>query len=116
MNHLDLKVEVSEVKMSKRPRTLGLGNIVLNGFTSNISNAAKEFSGTPKMSFSKVSSQPRVLLKNSPSRSSFKQLKSHSNAHCRRNLNKQVDMVGLNVQFVNFESVQDCNFSQDLLA
>ena len=99
--------------MSKRPRTLGLGNVMLNSFTSHISNRPKEFSWAPKMPFSKVPSQPRVLLKNSVSRISFEKLKCLRNAHSSRNFNKQVYVVGLDRKLINLESMFVSNFSQN---
>src|SRR3990167_10184583 len=116
MNNLALKDEVSNnKKMSKRPRTLGLRNVVFNSFTSYISNRPEKFSGTPKVSFSKVSSQPRMLLKNFISRVSFEKLKSFRNTHSSGNFNKQMDMIWLNREFINLKFMFVSNFSQNFL-
>ena len=102
--------------MSKRPNTLRLRNVVLNSFTSNVSNAPKEFSWTPKMSFSEMPSQPRMLFKNSISAYLLKQLQGFTHTHRMRNLYKQMYMVGLYIKFINLKLVLRRNFSQYLFA
>ena len=87
------------------PRTLGLGNVMLNSFTSHISNAPKEFSGAPEMSLSKISSQPFMLFKDSVGRISFKELQSFRNTHNMRNFNKKMYMVWLHAKLINFKSI-----------
>ena len=107
MTLLALKGEVSmNKKMSTQisPR-LGRSNIVLNSFGSCISNASKEFSWAPKMSFWKNLSQPRMFMQKFVSGISLKQLQCHANTHCRRHFNKQVNVVNSNLQLINFESM-----------
>ena len=82
---------------------LGRSNVVLNSFSSCVADTSKEFSRTPEMSFSKVVSQPRMFFEKFKGAISFKQLKSHTNAHRRGHLNKQVDVVNSDVEFINFE-------------
>ena len=113
MNLLGLKSEVSR-EMEKLPSTLGRSNIMLYGFASYISNAPKELSWTPEMSFSKVSSQPLMLFKDSISRITLKQLQSSSNAHRIRNLNKKMYMIRLNTKLINLKSVLGSNFLKNL--
>jgi hypothetical protein len=84
-------------------------NIVLNSFHSGISNTPKEFSWTPEMSLSKMVSQPRMLSKKLKGRVSFKQLKSLADTNSRRNFNKQMDMININMQLIDFESMLICN-------
>src|SRR3989344_4843769 len=65
MNNPALKGEVSIDKMLKNKLTnprLRRSNVVLDGFSSCISYAAKEFSRTPEMSASKMVSQPGILV------------------------------------------------------
>src|SRR3989344_735568 len=89
---------------------------MLDSLSSCISNASEEFSWTPEMSCSKIISQPRMLLHQSESRITFKQLKGFTNRHCWRQFNKQVDMVNSDVKFVNFTSMFESNFSNKSLA
>ena len=98
------------------PKTLGRRNVMLNGFSSYISNAPKEFSWTPEMSFSKVSSQPRINSKQSVSAISFEELKCSGNAHGMRHFNKQVNMVWLHTKLINFKSMLVGNFLEKFFA
>ena len=117
MNNLALKDEVSnKQKMSQRPRILGLRNVMFNSFTSYISNRPKKLTWTPKMSFAKVSSQPRMLLHNSICRIPFEKLKRLRNTHSSRNFNKQMDMIWLNRKFINLKSMFTSNFLQNFFA
>ncbi len=86
---------------------------MLNSFTSNIADAPKELSWTPEMPFSEISSKPRVGSKKSVSRISLEKLKRLGNTHSIGDFNKQMDMVWLDVDFINFKSMSDSNFSKD---
>jgi len=55
------------------------------------------------MSLSKVIPQPRMLLKKSKGRVSFKQLKSFTNTDGMGDFNEQVDMVNSDMQFIDLE-------------
>jgi len=88
-------------------------SVVLNSFHSCISNTPKEFSWTPEMSFSEAVPQPRMLIHKSKSRSAFKQLKSHTNTHSWRQLNKQVNMVNSDVKFIDFIPVFHSHLSDE---
>ena len=90
-------------------------NVVLDSITGCISNATEEFSGTPKMSFSKVISQPRVFFEKLKSAVTFKQLESHTNTHRGRHLNKQVDVINSDVKFINLESFSISHLPQEKL-
>src|SRR3989344_6956129 len=92
------------------PRTLGTSNVMFDSITSNITNTPKELSRTPEMSFSKVSSQPRISPKQSISRISLKKLKSFRNTHSMRHFNKQMDMIWLNTKLINLKSMVNGNF------
>ena len=95
-------------KISPRLRRI---NVVSNSFTSCIPNASEEFSWTPEMSCSEMVSQPRMFSEEFKGRISFKQLKRPTNTHCSWHLNKQMDMVNSNVQFINFEPMLLGSFS-----
>ena len=114
MKHPDLKVEVSKDKMSKRPRTLRLGNVMLDSFASYIADTPKEFSWAPEMSFFKISSKPWVNSKQSISTVSFKELECFGNTHCMWDFHKQMDMVWLDAEFIDSKVVSICNFSKNL--
>ena len=80
MNLLGLKPEVSWGKRAellllvKIPIFPGLRNVMLNCFSSNVSNRTEEFFKTSKVSFAKMSLQPRMLAKKFKGRNSLKQL------------------------------------------
>jgi len=115
MNDPALKGEVSITKKMLKltnPR-LRRNNIMLNSFGSCVSNAPKEFSRTPEVSFSKVISQPRMFLEKLKGAISFKQLKSHTNTHGRGHLNKQVDMINTNVKFINLKPFSVSHLPQE---
>ena len=80
-------------------------DVVLNSLTGCISDAAKEFSWTPKMSFCEISSQPRMFAQKFKGRTSFKQLQRLADTHCRGQLNKQMDMVSSDMKLINFTSI-----------
>jgi hypothetical protein len=90
-------------------------NVVLHSFGSCVSDAPKKFSRTPEMPFSKVISQPRMFFEKFKGAVTFKQLKSHTNAHRRRHLNKQMDMINSDVKFINFEPLSVSDLSQEKL-
>ena len=112
-----LKREVSITKKmltSTNPRLRRL-DVVVNSVHSCIANAPKEFSRTPKMSFSKMVSQPRMFFEKLKGTVSFKQLKSHTNTHGWRHLNKKMDMVNSNIEFINFEPFSVSHLPQEKL-
>jgi len=79
-------------------------NVVLDSFSSCVTDGAEEFSRTPEVSFSEMSSEPRMFLHQPESTVAFKQLKSFANTHSNRHFNKEMDVVNSDVKFVNFES------------
>lgn len=86
---------------------------MLNSFHSCISNTSKKFSRTPKMSFRKISPQPRMFPHQIEGTISFKQLKGSANTHSWRKLNKQMDMINSNVEFINFTPVFNSHFADE---
>ena len=86
-------------------------NVVVNSFNSCITNTPKEFSRTPKVSVSEMSSKPRMFFEKLKGTVSFKQLKSLANTHGSRQLNKQVDMVNSDVKFIDFTLLPISNLS-----
>ena len=91
-------------------------NVVLDSFGGCVSDAPKEFSRTPEMSFSKMASEPRMFFEKAKSTISFKQLKSHANTHSWGYFNEQMDVVNTNVKFINLESPSVSDLSQEELA
>jgi len=116
MNNPALKREVSRNKMLKltNPR-LRRFNVVLNSFSSCVSNTSKEFSRTPKVSFSEMPSKPRVFFEKFKGTITFKQLKSFANTHGGGELNKQMDVVSSNMQFIDFALPSVSNLSDKKL-
>lgn len=104
------------MRKSGRPRTLGLGNVVLNSFHSCISDASEELSWTPEMSFVEITSQPRMLAQKFKGTVAFKQLKRLTNTNCMGQLNKEMHMVRSNMQFIDAESPSLSHFPQEALA
>ena len=100
-------------KISPRLRRI---NVVSNSFTSCVPNASKEFSWAPKMSCSEMVSQPRMFLHQFESRIPFEQLQCFANTHCSWHLNKQMDMINSDVQFINSESIFESNLPDKKLA
>ena len=118
MNNPALKGEVSIDKMLKNKLTnprLRRSNVVLDGFSSCISYAAKEFSRTPEMSASKMVSQPGMLLHQTKGTVPFEQLKGSADTHSWRQFNKQMDVVNGDMQFIYFASLPVSNLPQEKL-
>ncbi len=104
MNHPALKGEVSINKMLTKisPRLRRI-DVVSDSFSSCVSDAAKEFSRAPEMPVSKMVSQPRMFLHQPESTVSFEQLQSFTDTHSCRHLNKEMDMVNSDMEFINSE-------------
>ena len=68
------------------------------------------------MSLSKIIPQPRMLVQKFEGRITLEQLQSFANTHCGGHLNKQVDVVNSNMQFINFESILVSDLSNEKLA
>ena len=90
-------------------------DIVVNSFDSCISDAPKEFSRTPEMSVSEMSSEPRMFFEKAKSRIAFKKLKSFANTHGCGKLNKQMDVINSNMQLINFTFLPVSHLSQEEL-
>lgn len=76
-------------------------NVVVNSFDGCVSNATKEFSRTPEVSMSKMSSKPGMFFEKFKGTVAFKKLKGFANTHRRGKLNKQVYVVSSDVQLIN---------------
>jgi len=57
------------------------------------------------MSLGEIVPQPRMLMQKFEGGITLEQLQSSANTHCSRHLNKQVDVVNSDMEFINFESV-----------
>ena len=90
-------------------------DVVSNSFGSCVSDATKEFSRTPKMSFFEIISQPRMLLQKTESAVTFEQLKGFADTHGNWHLNKQVNVVNSDVEFINLESFSVSNLPDEEL-
>ena len=77
-------------------------NVVSDSFSRCVADAAKEFSRTPEMPFSKMPSEPRMFFEKLKGRITFKQLKCFADTQSRRKFNKQVDVINSDVQLVDF--------------
>ena len=91
-------------------------NVMLNSFGSCISDAPKEFSWTPEMSTFEMVSKPRMFLHQLESTVTFKQLQSFADTNSNWHLNKEMDMVNSDMEFINFEPFSVSNLSQKKLA
>lgn len=116
MNNPALKGEVSINKMlSQRNPRLRRTDVVSNSFGSCVSDAAKEFSRAPEMSFSEIVSQPGMLLQQTESAVTFEKLKGFADAHRWRQFNEQVDVVNSDVKLIDFAPFTISNFSDEVL-
>jgi len=91
-------------------------NVVLDSFGGCVANAPKEFSRAPEMSFSKMPSEPRMFFEKFKGTIAFKQLKSFADTHSRGHLNKQMDVINTNVEFVNLKSSSVSDLPEKKLA
>ena len=116
MNNPALKGEVSSNKMrSKIKPRLRRADVVLNSFTSCVSNAPEELSGTPEVSFPKVISQPGMFVQKFKGGIAFKQLKCFANTHGCWHLDEKMHMVNSNVQLINTKAMSFSNFMDESL-
>ena len=97
--------------LSQRNPGLRRIDVVSNSFSSSISDASKEFSWTPEMSFSEIVSQPGMFLQKSEGGITFKQLQSLADANSGWHFNKQVDMINSDVEFINLKPFSVSNLS-----
>ena len=91
-------------------------DISLNNIRGNVPYRAEKLARTPEMPFSKMLAQPRMLAKKFVRTAAFKQLKSFTNGHSRRYSDKHVDMIRLNLKFVDFYVLVMSYFTQKLVA
>src|SRR3989344_5176539 len=87
-------------------------NVMLNSFSSCISDATKELSRTPEMSVSEMISKPGMFLKKFKGTITLKQLQSFANTHSGGELNKQVDMINSYMEFINLKSFSVSNLPE----
>ena len=104
MKNPALKGEVSINKMLTltNPR-LRRSNVVSNSLSCCIPDGTEELSRAPEVTFSEIVSQPIMVLEKFKGAVSFKQLKSLANTHRNGHLNKEVDMVKSNLEFINLK-------------
>ena len=98
------------------PSMMAIVDVRLDNLSGNIPYGSEKLSGTPKVTFSKMLTQPRMLAEKFVRAASFKQLKGFANAQIRPYLNKHVDMVRFNLKFKDFHIPLFRNFPQKLLA
>lgn len=87
-----------------------------DNFSSYIADASEEFSWAPEVSFAEVPAQPGMLAEKFKGAASFKQLKCFGHAHRRWQSNKQMNVVRLNLELVNFHVVRFRDFIKKLFA
>ena len=90
-------------------------DVMLDSFSSCVSDATKELSRTPEMSFSKIVPEPRMLLHQTKGTVPFEQLKGSADTHSWRQFNKQVNVVNSDVKLINFEPSLISNLPQKKL-
>ncbi len=95
---------------------MAIVDVSLDYLRGNVPYRTKKLTRTPKMPFSKMLTQPRMLPKKFVGTTSFKQLKSLGNTHSGSYLDKQMDMVRLDLELVDFHVPLLGNFSQKLFA
>ena len=102
--------------LSQRNPRLRRSYVVSNSFAGGVSDAAKEFSRTPEMSFSEIISEPGMFFQQTESTVTFEQLKSLADTHGGWHLNKQVDMVDIDVELINLAALPVSNLPDEELA
>jgi hypothetical protein len=88
-------------------------DIVVNSFSSCVSNASEEFSRAPEVPMCEIISQPRMFPHQLESTVPFKQLQCSANTHCWRQLNKEMDVVDSNMKLVDFTSMFNSYFIEE---
>ena len=86
------------------------------GFGGCVADAAEEFSRAPEMPFAEMPSEPRMFLEKFKGTATFKQLQCFADARRRWKFDEEVDVVGSDVKFVNFESPSVSDPSQKKFA
>jgi len=90
---------------------LGRADIMLNSFSSCITNTSEKSSWAPEMPFGEIISQPRMFMQKFVGRIALKQLQGFTDRHCWGQFNKQMDMINCNMQFIDFTSMFQGNLS-----
>ena len=118
MNYPALKGEVSakEKMLSQTSPRLRRNDVMFHGFTSCIPNAPEKLSRTPEVSAPEMISQPGMFTEQLESTVAFKQLQSPANAHRRRQLDKEMDVISSNVQLVNLAAIPPSSCVQNSFA
>ena len=98
---------------SQRNPRLRRIDVVSNSFAGCVADATEEFSRTPEMSFSEIISQPGMLLQQTESTVTFEKLKRPANTHSGGHLNKQVDVVNSDVEFINLKPFSVSNLPDE---
>jgi len=91
-------------------------DVGLDYIRGNVPYRTEKLARTPEVSFSKMLAQPRMLAKKFVRTTALKQLKSFTNGHSRRYSHKHVDMIRLNLKFIDFYALVRSNFTQKLIA
>jgi len=90
-------------------------DVSLDNIRGNVPYRTEKLSRAPEVSFSKILAQPMMLAKKLVRTTAVKQLKSFTDGHSKRYSDKHVDMIRLNLKFVNFYVLVTSNFTQKLV-
>lgn len=101
--------------LGKKPAMVAVIDVSLDYISGDVPDTAEKFARTPKMAFTKMATQPRMLAKKLVGASALQQLKGFGNAHSRRQTSKHMNMVRLNLELKNFNFMGFRNFTQKLL-
>ena len=117
MNNPALKGEVSRNKMlSQTSPRLRRNNVMFHSVASCISNASKKFSRAPEMSLGEILPQPGMFMQQFEGTVTFEQSQCFTNAHRRRQLDKQMDVVNSDVQLIDFTPISPSSRVQNSFA
>ena len=100
--------------LSQRNPRLRRSDVVSDSLAGSVSDAAKELSRTPEMSFPEIISQPGMLLQQTESAVAFKQLQGLADTHRGWHLNKKVDVVNSDVKLIYFAPFPVGDFSNEV--
>lgn len=101
--------------LGKIPAMMAVINVRLDNISSYITNTAKKLSRTPKMAFTKMPAQPRMLAEKLVGAAAFKQLKRFGNAQRRWQIDKQMDVIRFNLELKYLHIMRFRNLTQKLL-
>lgn len=95
---------------------VGVADVCSDYVSGDVADRSKELTRTPKMPFTEMVAQPRMLPEETEGASAFEQLKRLGNAHSRLQVHKHMHVVGFDLQLKNLHPIFLSDFPQETLA